>query len=444
MSSHSVFCLAFLLTAASAPSIASALETERASVKSDGTQIYQQNQGPDVSLDGGTITYYSPARFLVSGDSNNTFDVFAYDRDRHLTKRVSVSSANTQGNDISYAAKVSANGRFVAFTSLASNLVPGDTNGASDIFVRDRRTGVTKRISVGPSGIESSGTSYYPAISGDGRFVAFLSLASNLVAGDDNEVTDVFVHDCRTGVTQRVSIGHDGEDADGPSQFVTISADGAHVAFQSYAGNLVEGDSNGSEDVFTRDLRTGMTLRVSVGAHGAEANDQSNSPSISGDGRFVAFQSFASNLSDGDHNDAEDVFVYDKRSQKVERVSVDSSHEEGGWLMSSTKPAISSDGRYVAFQSLASNFAPNDANKSQDIFIADRLRHTTRRISISGNGGDPNGNSENPAINGDGSVIVFESAASNLVKGDSNGRRDIFVVQRDGKAFAVRKGRGRH
>ena len=212
------------------------------------------------------------------------------------TERVSVASNGGQADSSSVNPAVSADGRFVAFESDASNLVGGDTNGLNDIFVHDRQTGTTERVSVATGGTEANGVSYTPAISADGRFVAFYSNATNLVGGDTNGTSDVFVHDRQTGTTERVSVATGGAEANGGSSTAAISADGRFVAFHSDATNLVSGDTNGARDIFVHDRQTGTTERVSVATGGAQANSGSANPAISADGRFVAFYSVATNL----------------------------------------------------------------------------------------------------------------------------------------------------
>jgi Tol biopolymer transport system component len=221
----------------------------------------------------------------------------------HVVQLVSVASDGTQGNSHSVSPSISADGRYVAFSSLASNLVPGDTNGKQDIFVHDRLTGQTTRVSVASDGTQGNGDSDFASISADGRYVAFSSLASNLVAGDTNGTWDVFVHDRLTGQTTRVSVASDGTQGNEDSIGVEISADGRYVAFTSLASNLVAGDTNGTWDVFVHDRLTGQTTRVSVASDGTEGNGHSlYGLSISADGRYVAFASVASNLVSGDAN----------------------------------------------------------------------------------------------------------------------------------------------
>ena len=222
-----------------------------------------------------------------------------------VTERASLDSTGALANAINierFCPTLAADGRFVAFGSDATNLVTGDTNAVSDAFVYDRVTGTTERVSVSSAGAEANGTSFAPAISADGRFVAFPSEATNLVPGDTNGVTDVFVRDRLTGTTERVSVSSAGAEANGTSFAPAISADGRFVAFPSEATNLVPGDTNGATDVFVRDRLTATTDRVSVDSAGAQANDRSDFPAISADGSVVAFVSTATNLVPDDTN----------------------------------------------------------------------------------------------------------------------------------------------
>jgi Tol biopolymer transport system component len=225
------------------------------------------------------------------------------------------------GNDDSFNPSVSADGLYVTFDSFATNLVPGDTNAMSDIFVRDRTAGVTYRISKDSAGTEADGASYNPSVSADGRYAAFASGASNLVSGDINGKADVFVRDRASGITWRVSKDSAGAEGDDVSSNPSISGDGRYVAFYSYAGNLVSGDSNGCGDVFVRDRQTGTTTRVSRNSAGAEGDGHSDNPAISADGRYVTFMSFATNLVAGDTNGEVDIFVRDRQTGTTTLVS---------------------------------------------------------------------------------------------------------------------------
>jgi dipeptidyl aminopeptidase/acylaminoacyl peptidase len=314
-----------------------------------------------------------------------------------------VASDGTQGNDFSGSASVSADGRFVAFISAASNLVPGDTNGVFDIFVRDLQTNTTTRASVASDGTEANAESAFvgaPQISADGRFVAFESFASNLVPGDTNSTLDIFVHDQVTGQTTRPSVASDGTEGNGQSLVPAISGDGRLVAFWSIASNLVPGDTNSTSDIFVHDQQTGTTTRVSVASDGTQGDNTSESPSISTNGRFVAFESFASNLVPGDTNGAFDIFVRDLQTGTITRASLASDGSQGN--SDSRNASISGDGRFVAFHSFTTNLVPGDTNNQSDIFVNDRQTGTTTRASVASDGTEANSASNFPSISSDG------------------------------------------
>ena len=226
-----------------------------------------------------------------------------------ITERVSVGPGGVQGNVLSYGVAISAGGRFVAFQSNATTLVPGKTNRAYDVFVRDRLSGTTERVSLGPGGVQGDGDSYGAAISADGRFVAFSSEATNLAKGDTNGTTDVFVRDRQKGTTRRVSVGSSGVQGNGQSFAGSFSADGRFVAFDSYATNLVSDDTNGENDVFVHDRQTRKTRRASVGSGGVQGDWGGAVAAFSPDGRLIAFTSYSTNLVPGDTNGENDVFV---------------------------------------------------------------------------------------------------------------------------------------
>jgi Tol biopolymer transport system component len=404
------------------------LTTELVSVSSAGVQGNSSSYGtPSISADGRYVAFYSPASNLVSGDTNGSVDIFVRDRQTGTTELVSVSSSGVQGNGSSYSPSISADGRYVAFYSLASNLVTADTNLYEDVFVRDRQAGTTERVSVSSAGAQGNSSSYTPSISADGRYVAFRSYATNLVSGNVNGYSDIFVRDRQTGTTTRVSVANAGYEGNNDSSSPSISADGRYVAFASLASNLVSGagDTNGVEDIFVRDRQTGTTERVSVSSAGTQGNGASSSPSISADGRYVAFYSLASNLVSGDTNGTFDIFVRDRQTGTTELVSVSSSGVQGN--SASSSPSISADGRYVAFYSPASNLVSGDTNGSADIFVRDRQTGTTGLASVSSTGAQGNGASYTPTISADGRYVAFYSPASNLVSGDTNGSADIFV-----------------
>lgn len=250
--------------------------------------------------------------------------------DAAVTELVSVDAGGGPANESSFVQGLSGDGRYVAFSSFASDLVPGDTNGdlnpnsGIDIFVRDRTAGTTERVNVSSAGEQANVGSNSAALSADGRVVAFDSPATNLVDGDTNDRQDIFVHDRPSGATERVSVSSAGDQANDDSFSPTLSGNGRFVAFASNASNLVAGDANGHTDVFVHDRQTGATERVSVDSAGAPANGLSFNPSISADGRVVSFTSFASNLGAGDTNAQSDVFVHDRQTGTTQRVSVSS------------------------------------------------------------------------------------------------------------------------
>lgn len=253
---------------------------------------------PSISRNGRYVAF-STIRGLVPDDTNGISDAYVYDRGKRTLQRVSVKADGSPANGAATEPQLSGNGRYVVFVSIANNLIPGDTNATYDVFRRDLRTGEVVRISVSSQGVEANGPSQEARISDDGNLVVFSSTAFNLVASDVNGARDIFVRDVAAGTTTRVSVSPSGGDADVGSSSPVISGDGRRVAFVSTATNLVSGDDNAMQDVFVRDLAAGTTLRASVSTNGGEANGPSYYPAISHDGRFVAFSSLADNLTPG-------------------------------------------------------------------------------------------------------------------------------------------------
>ncbi|MBI3597906.1 MAG: PD40 domain-containing protein [Nitrospirae bacterium] len=382
-----------------------------------------------LSADGRFVAFSSTASNLVSGDTNGRSDIFVRDQTTGIIERVSVSSTGLEGNDASNYPAISADGRYVSFSSKASNLVAGDTNGWFDVFVHDRESGETSRVSVNSAGSEGNGNSFPSAISADGRFIAFSSKANNLVSNDKNGTFDLFVHDRQTGATTRVSVDSLGTEGNDFSYAPTIDASGQFVAFSSKASNLVAGDTNGTFDVFMHNMETGETTRISVDSAGMNANGQSGWPAISADGKYVAFSSKANNLVSGDTNDTFDVFMHNMETGETMRVSVDSLGAEANQNGDSVASALSADGRFVAFTSGASNLTPSDTNGTFDVFVHDRESGKTTRVSVNNLGTEGNNASYVSALSADGRVVVFNSKASNLATGDTNGASDIFVTE---------------
>ena len=405
--------------------------TERVSVDGNGVEGNGESVRPAISGDGRYIAFWSEADNLVIGDTNATRDIFVHDREIDQTERISVASDGLQGNkgSGSYVTDISSDGRYVALESYADNLVPDDLNDRGDIFVRDRQTRQTTLVSVATDSTQGNGDSYWPSISANGRYTAFHSLANTLVPGDTNNYLDVFIHDSMTGETTRVSVASDGTQGDSASWMPSISDDGRYVAFASWATNFASVDPVFS-NIYLHDRDTGQTELVSVNSEGAQANEWSSRPSISGDGRFITFQSEASNLINGDTNDSMDVFVHDIQSGLTSRVSV----ATDGTQANSTSgiPSISADGRYVALFSDASNLVSRDTNGIADIFLHDRQTTQTELISLSSNDNQGNNGGWVPDISAEGRYVVFDSSSTNLVCGDSNDFQDIFVRDRSG------------
>ncbi len=405
--------------------VAQARVVERVSVRVPAIQGDSWSEAVSLSADGRYRAFYSNASNLVAGDTNGVVDVFVQDGNTGAITRVSVDSAGVQGNGASRHAAISADGRYVAFYSYATNLVADDINGVVDIFVHDMNDGTTTRVSLDSSGSQVNDASYYPSISADGRYVAFYSYATNLVPGDTNGVVDIFVRDRTGGTTTLVSVDSAGVQGNGVSQSPSISADGRYVAFQSEATNLVSGDSNGVDDIFVRDRTGGTTTRVSVDSAEIQGNGSSTSPSMSADGGYVAFQSAADNLVPGDTVTL-DVFVRDLNAGTTSRVSVDSAGNAGAG--SSSSASISGDGRYVAFYSYATDLVAGDTNGAADVFVRDRNIGTTERVSVDSAGVQGNAFSLSRAISADGCYVGFTSDATNLVPGDTNGFQDAFLA----------------
>jgi hypothetical protein len=392
-----------------------------AGVHGDGT-----SGAGNITADGRYVVFFSISTTLAPEDTDRFFDVFVRDLQSGTTTLESVSSDGTKGLGSSSWPFITDDGRYITFQSDAGNLVAGGTNGRQHIYVRDRVAGTTELVSISTAGVQADNLNDIGNISGDGRFVVFISYASNLVPGDSNGSPDVFVRDRHAATTTRVSVSSGGGQANGSSLWPRISADGRFVAFVSTATNLAGSDANGTvEDIYVHDMQTRTTRRVSLSSAGVQANSVSTVPSLSSDGQTLAFVSFASNLVAGDTNGEFDVFVRDLRTGVTERVSVSSSGGQGN--DESGAPYISPDGRLISFHSLASNLVAGDTNGFLDVFRHDRLTATTDLVSLSSTGFQGNADANNAAISADGSRIAFYSNASNFVADDVNGSLDVFV-----------------
>lgn len=451
--------------------------TSRVSVRSDGAEAHGRSTWPAINGDGRLIAFESDAKNLDPADLNCEFDVYLHDRDLATTSLpvfdAEVPAGGTWSASLSEDARVvaflsvadnlapgdfgcgedvfvkdlkqgdtrfvapdgidpvvSRDGRIVAFASWSSDLVPGDTNGFLDVFVHDLQAATFERISVSTDGVEGDGNSHTPSISADGRFVAFVSAASTMVPGDVNGWLDVFVRDRVAGTTNLISISTSGVQGDAGSKAPSISDDGSRIAFESRATNLVPSDTNGYEDIFVRDLVAGTTTLTSLAHSGDQADAQCTQAAISGDGRFVAFTSPATNLVTGDTNGplSSDVFVRDLQAGSTVRVSVDSS---GGQVFGrSERPRLSGDGRFVAFESTASDLVPDDTNLWKDIFVRDRQRGLTSRVSLTSAGAEAQSDCAAAALSPDGRYVAFQTSSPNFVPDRSLQLLEVFVRDR--------------
>ncbi|MBI5689643.1 MAG: PD40 domain-containing protein [Verrucomicrobia bacterium] len=366
--------------------------------------------------------------------------------------------ASTGSNGYSDNPAISGSGRYVVFASDATSLVTGDSNTQRDIFLYDSQTSLVRRINLSLQGLQANGSSNHPTISSDGRYVAFSSEATNLVLGDTNGFSDIFVVDTLTGAITRESVDAAGNQANGSNFKPSLSSDGRYVVFESTATNLVAAPTvtPGVTHIYRRDRTTGTVVLVSQSSGSAVANASSMQAAISGDGQYVAFASDATNLVAGDTNAVRDIFLRDVSGNSTIRVSVSSAAAQANGA--SRAPAINrnpgvaaglgADGRYIAFGSEASNLVAGDTNGVSDIFVYDRVTATTTRVSVSSAGAqavDPSAvgsqiGSINPSISSTGRFVAFASLANNLTAGDSagqaaatdsNGAVDVFVMDRD-------------
>lgn len=442
MKPHLLFLSIAFGALALTPVAARAQTTTRASLAWNGAQGngHSPEVGARISGNGQYVVFRSLASNLVPGDTNGQADVFVRDRLTGAITLVSVAADGvTPGNGPSGNPRISADGRFIAFGSSATNLVAGGSSGIQ-VFVRDMSTGTTSLVSVadGPSGVAGNLDSNSSAISADGNVIVFRSLATNLVA-TPTPVSGghVYVRNRALQTTTLVSVDPSGNPGNGDSgqTQTSISDDGRYVGFASEASNLVAGDNNNASDAFVRDLATGITERISLSSGAQEGNAGSWSSNVSPDGRYVAFTSAASNLVGGDTNNCGDVFLRDRLFGTTVRVSVDSSGKQGNNTSGNTNGwgiAISRDGTKVAFQSLATNLVKGDTNGFEDVFVRDLVTQKTTMVSVTPAGKPGNGltgglNTCSVSISADGNTVMFTSYATNLVSGDTNGFMDVFV-----------------
>ncbi|MBE9011882.1 DUF4347 domain-containing protein, partial [Pseudanabaenaceae cyanobacterium LEGE 13415] len=404
------------------------------------------SQNPFISRNGNAIAFTSFSSDLVDGDTNNAIDVFVRNLTTNQTTLVSRSSGGAIADGNSGNASLSADGNRVIFTSLATNLVNGDTNAQQDVFVRDIAANTTFLISRTPTGSvgnNASGTNStgigastsVPILTNDGNTAIFVSLAQDLAPDDTNNLFDGFVVPVTTGNATLLSRRNtDPNLASRTGSGIStagsnsISDDGRYIVFTSAAPEIVDGDTNGVADVFLRDRQTNTTTLISRGTN--IANGASGNAAISANGRYVVFTSAASNLVAGDSNNAIDIFWVDRQTQEIRLVS----RAIGGGSANATSlsPVVSADGLFVAFTSAATNLVNSDTNNQQDVFLWNSADNSIVLVSAGSNG-----TSEQPVISADGRFVGFVSAASTLVSGDTNGQRDVFVWDRTNGAITL-------
>lgn len=405
---------------------------ERASVTSFGAQGNYYSEHPSLSPDGRWVAFQSFSTDLVSGDANGTFDAFLKDMDSGILERVSTTSAGVEGNSASTRPVVSTDGRFVAFESTSTNLVPPDTNGSRDIFVKDTGDENIQLISSSSAGAPATGSSSSPAITPSGRYIAFSSLAANLVDGDTNGQADIFIKDRETGATSRLNTGGDGVQSNGGAANPVLSADGRFVAFETSATNLrTGGDNNSAWDIYLKDSSTNQTELISVAFDGSLATGESRAPSISSDGRFVAFESDANTVVTPDTTGYTDIFVRDRQNGATVRVSTNAGGTPANG--NSRAPSISSDGRYVAFSSVASNLAGTNSSFHSKIYVKDIQTGAIIRLSNNIAGALPDNHSYETDISDFGDYVAFHSDATNLITPgtDTNNYADVYRARVD-------------
>lgn len=408
--------------------IASCVWTNTVSVGMSGAPGTGNSLNPAISGDGRYVAFDSWASNLVPGDTAASQDIFLRDNSLGTTRLISVSSTGVAANGHSLAPSISDDGRYIVYGSAASNLVAGDSNNAHDIFLYDRDTATTTRISVDSNGIEGNGFSYFALISADGRYIAFSSDASNLVPGDNNGVGDIFVHDRATAKTTRVSVNDQGDEADAFSLLASLSDDGRYIVFSSRADNLVADGSPFQRDIFVHDQTLGITTLVSVDSTGDMGFEVSELAAISGDGRFVSFSSRKQFLMPWGIVYYNDVFVHDRNTSTTSMITVPGLEHTNGHL-----PALSVDGRYVVFHS-PSGLAAGDTNNAEDVYVHDRNTGTTERVSLTASGAQSGRRSQNALFSTDGRYVAYQTWP---IPTDPHGLEKADVVVRAFPALTV-------
>jgi hypothetical protein len=399
----------------------------------EGDQSNADTYYPSVSADGSRVVFISWADNLVPNDLNSNPDIFILNKTTNSLSPAIFAESGGQPNDLVLETKISGNGQYVVFTSIATNLSADCTDSIADIYVyqiQEGAPGVFTCISLGLGGAEANAASEHPSISYDGRYVVFASSATNLVAGVTDGRKHIYLYDRNTLTLTVESVNSDEVLADGSSDNPSISADGQSIAFESLATNLLGpgGDTNGVSDIFLRNRNSGVTTRVSMAyTSGAEPDGSSILPSISSDGKRIAFLSIAGNLIPG-ISGVWNVYLRDVPSNTTSLASISTSG--GGANGNAFFARISADGKHVAFSSTATNLILGESGGTEQMYLRDFEDSETLKISVSATGEEGNAASNTAGISGDGTIVAFLSSSTNLVAGDTNGFADAFLSER--------------
>ena len=418
------------LTLLATPAVAQLPVVERVSVSTAGAQGDQgATVDPRLSADGRYVVFESRATNLVANDTNGQPDVFHHDRLTGITIRCSIGSGGEQADDVSSGPAISGDGRWVAFWTYSDALDAADTNGLRDVYLHDTVTRTTERISVGLAGAEPDGYAAWPSVNQDGTRVAFSSAATNLAHGDTNSITDIFLRDRVAGTTTVVSRTLTGGAPNGFSSRPYLSADGRYVAYYTTSTNMGSGDLSSDHDVYLHDTVTSGTVQVSVDHAGGQISGSCLHGPISRDGSLVAFSANSFQVTPDDTNGEGDIFVRDLKAGTLTLVSK-SSDGQLTTFHSNHGPSLSADGRYVSWWTRSSKFLASDTNGMVDQLVHDRWSGITELVTSRSDGSMANGENNTGHLSADGRYVAYLSTSTNLVPGDTNGQHDIFVVDR--------------
>lgn len=358
--------------------------------------------------------------------------IIRLDQQTGLVTPISLNISGKYSNSSSDEPSINSSGTLIGYSSYATDLVADDTNNLKDIFVSEV-SGQTYRVNVASDGSESNGLSIHPAIASQSRIIAFESSATNLVTNDNNNRSDIFIHELDSAVTERVSISTLGVESDQHSRSPAISQDGRYVVFENSSDVLVTGDTNNSQDIFMRDRQTNETVLVSLDDAGIQANGGSSHPDISANGRYVVFQTSANNLVQDDTNAQQDIYRKDMQTGQIERISLDISGAQFS-NVDSIMPKMSSNGQFVAFITETplsdpnKNYSKGVSNQVFNVYVRDLAKQMTRKLSDTQNGDNLIEPIYSMDISDDGSTVLFATESRAFTLQDNNNNSDIYGV----------------